>query len=73
MSRGEAFTPLCKKLVFLAAKMKLLCDVDASKRGLWHRVSSLLLSFPFKRERHEEKLHFSRSGGDLLVVDLIDR
>lgn len=45
--------PRGKKLVFFGAKMKLLCDVDASKGALdgtrFNRVF-----FPLSKERHKD-------------------
>lgn len=71
-----------KKLVFFGAKMKLLCDVDASKGEPWDgtRFNRVVFFLP-REERDRRKDRVSREaagmkeGGEdsLVAVDLIDR
>ena len=74
--------PRGKKLVFFGAKMKLLCDVDASKGEPWDgtRFNRVVFFLP-REERDRRKDRVSREaagmkeGGEdsLVAVVLIDR
>lgn len=71
--------PRGKKLVFFGAKMKLLCDVDASKGEPWDGTRFNRVVFFLPREERQaqgsrEAAGMKEGGEDSLVaVDLIDR